>query len=94
MPDRTNTQRARLLFDALTTSATYTGTKRAELVADADTSREYVSDVLCDLRHLCDRLGVDFADASRTAYDRHYVVELSDYEVGDWPLKPVPAQHA
>lgn len=52
---------------------------------------EALSDVLCDLRHLADRMGVDFAACDRRAY-RAYSDEASGVdgiEAGPWPLAVV-----
>ena len=42
---------------------------------------ENVTDMLTDLRHLCDAKGWDFADLDRQAYD-HYSVEKRAGTVG------------
>lgn len=54
-----------------------------------------VSDILCDLRHLCDREGWDFAKLSDNGYE-HYCAELHAddieqdarrmFKAGDYPI--------
>lgn len=51
-----------------------------------------VKDLLCDLRHLCDRIGVDFALASASGYGE-YDQERRNDEPGDWPLFLRQARH-
>lgn len=52
--------------------------KRALLnaYAEADDPQQRLTDLLGDLRHLCDALGFDFAQIDRAAY-RHYAAEKS-----------------
>ena len=42
-----------------------------------DDEPEAITDLLSDLRHLCDALGLDFAELDRIAY-RHYIEEKGD----------------
>ncbi len=42
---------------------------------DIDCPVEGIADLLADLRHLCDALGLDFAELDSRAYD-HYICEL------------------
>jgi len=50
--------------------------KRALLAAyeEDDVPAQLITDLLADLRHLCDGLGFDFGELDRAAF-RHYAVE-------------------
>jgi hypothetical protein len=39
--------------------------------------RSFITDLLTDIRHLCDKLGIDWAGVSRLA-DIHHAEELKD----------------
>mgnify|MGYP001197189958 CR=1 FL=1 len=70
----TNAERARRAGQALRAYRDCTG--------DSGTSvDEDVIDMLCDLRHYCDRLDLDFGHCDRIAY-RNYLDELTEEKAG------------
>lgn len=79
--ERTNSDRARRAFAAV---EEYIGRERVSL-DDVDDAHQVVKDLLGDLRHLADRLGVDF-DAADLAAGRIYTDERASDPAGDWPL--------
>ena len=48
--------------------------KELHRLYDPHGGRDHVTDMLTDLRHLCDFYGWNFADADRSAYN-HYLSE-------------------
>lgn len=46
-------------------------------VFEKDTPSTMISDMLSDIRHLCDRLGLDYGEIDRNAYS-NYSGEVSD----------------
>lgn len=62
----------------------YDHSKRSDWSQCAD---DGIADLLCDIRHLCDMLNLDFADLDRRAYG-NYTAEKWDFEAvaqGDAP---------
>jgi hypothetical protein len=80
--ERTNTDRAERAFKAIEdyTESQWTPGPRE----DQDHAHQAIKDVLCDLRHLCDRTGVEFDAADRGAYEM-YRAELAADPIGPWP---------
>lgn len=62
------------------TNSTRADLARAALDAGTDCNDPYtdVVDLLCNLRHYCDRNQVDFGAADHSAYNTHYLVELDE----------------
>lgn len=82
MTGRTNTDRAELALDALASQDYGEG---FDLKTDPDMAHQAVKDLLGDLRHFCDRAGVDYAAADESGYDM-YRVECAEDPAGTWPL--------
>jgi len=56
---------------------------RAVLNYESDSSvEECISDLLSDLRHLCDESGYDFAERDEVG-QRNYIAELGEARLGD-----------
>lgn len=66
-PDGMNDARAEWAGEALNIFRSITGAELDDLV----------SDFLCDLRHWCDRQGMDYNSASQLA-EQHYLAEIGD----------------
>lgn len=80
--EKSNTARAIRAQDAV---ITYDGAEREYSADDQDQAHQVIKDLLGDLRHLCDRVGVDF-DAADLAAARMYEQERTEDQAGDWPL--------
>lgn len=81
--ERTNTQRAERALGAIA-SEDYGEGFDLRHEPDAGMSHQAVKDLLGDLRHFCDRTGVDYADADSGAYSM-YSEERALDPAGDWP---------
>ena len=102
MSERDNSDRARsamLAVDAYGADTRYVAEEQHVHPDDWKRGREHheelLGDLLGDLRHLCDRLGLDFDKLNdRGEYHHHAetigeAVELGDGDVGDWlPVQP------
>lgn len=52
--------------------------KALDVATDCNDPHTDVVDLLCNLRHYCDREGVDFGAADHSAYSTHYLAELAE----------------
>jgi hypothetical protein len=82
MNERTNTDRAQR---ALETLASQEYDEGLGLTNDPDMAHQAVKDLLGDLRHFCDRAGVDYAAADRSGY-RTYREERAEDPAGSGVL--------
>jgi hypothetical protein len=53
----------------------YQGQEPDRIAEGEDAAAEVLTDLCCDLRHLCDELGLSIAEAERRGY-RHYLEEV------------------
>lgn len=60
--------------------------------ADSFSPEELVCDILADLRHLCDKLGLDFAERDAVAYE-HYSAEIAEWNEADKQQHDSQPQH-
>lgn len=58
---------------------------------DQNAFHQVVKDALCDLHHLCDRVGVEF-DAALHGAIQAYEAETVEDEAGGWPLYLEPVE--
>lgn len=82
--ERTNTDRAQRALDAIEAQSYGEG---FDLRGDPDPTMAHqaVKDLCGDLRHFCDRAGVDYADADSGGYAM-YCEERALDPAGDWPI--------
>lgn len=87
--ERTNTDRAQRALDAIEAQSYGEGFDlRRE--PDPAMAHQAVKDLCGDLRHFCDRAGVDYAAADRAGYGM-YCEERAVDPAGDWPIARVDA---